>query len=129
MNVDSNSLVVKIAENLFKEAYGNSDSWQVAFARFQIMQGAIRNKYFYFDARGRTGFISPNYKQDILHKAQLLQDALIDNKRPWIVCLVKVTREGEVSVDFEYENENRWGGKPTGLKDELLQSSSGSIHA
>ncbi len=108
MNNQADELVQKIAGLIFKSAQDESKDWRRVLARFQFLEGACKDTYSWFSQDNEVNFYFPNMDMEIAEKAELLREISAIDDKQWLVSLVSVTSDGEINIDFEYENSNRW---------------------
>ena len=75
-----------------------------------------------FDLAGEFKPVSPDLKSMLLlrelHKSMKVTNA---NGREWLACVLRIGRNGEVGVDFEYNDPSRWAVTPDNLHSRIQE--------
>ncbi|WP_445363544.1 hypothetical protein ACJJIQ_02030 [Microbulbifer sp. ANSA003] len=104
MNEQADQLIQEIGNILKIEASNIDPNWVNAYARIQFMEGATKDTYSYIanDEEQRYFFPENDFElEDLFSSLRKATDA-------WKVCLVSLTSESNINIDFEYQDESRW---------------------
>jgi hypothetical protein len=108
MNNQADELVQEIAGMIFKSAQDESNDWKRVLARFQFFEGACKDTYSWISFDNEVNFYFPSMDMEIAEKAELLREVSAVDDKQWVVSLVSISSNGDINIDFEYDNSNRW---------------------
>ena len=88
--------------------------WQRMFLICRVSEASTSLEGFTFDADGTGRPTSPSPQSGAADAAEALQEAMrAENPagRAWITCLLRVSAEGSIALDVEYDDAARWAPK------------------
>lgn len=108
MNSEADKLVQEIAGMIYESAQLESTGWKHAISRFQFFDGACKDTFSWVSTDGDVNFYFPDLDIEIDEKVELLRECSAVEGRKWIVCLVIVSADRKIRIDFEHEDSERW---------------------
>ena len=98
------------------------DGWQKLVLIGEVGDGNVGMGGYSYDIQGNCKLVAP--KASNLDSLKQLHDVMkADNAsgRGWLKCMVRISRNGEVGADFEYNDANRWSHTPDNYKDRIKE--------
>ena len=86
------------------------DGWQKLIVIGEVTDASTKIFGYSYNLRGDGELISPSNgkstdKLDALHEVMKAENA---SGRGWLKCMIRISRNGEVGADFEYNDAKRW---------------------
>jgi predicted nucleic acid-binding protein len=118
MNSESNELVQEIAGMIYQSVEEFGIDWKMAVARFQFLDGACKDTYAWVSNSNSLSFYHPELDMEICEKVEKFRYFSSIDENKWCVCLVTISSDRKINIEFEYEDSERWDPK---LFDELME--------
>ena len=113
MNETIDELIADLGRSIVADSEMNSVPWD-SFALIIREAGTSGSGYRYFGEDGWEA-IAP-YDLDVRRKFRELHAAMSAEGADWLVMLVRMRRgDGQLTLDFEYEDRSRWKLNPQGI--------------
>ena len=96
--------------------------WQKLILIGEVDGGDVGMRGYSFDVGGQCLMIAPTPSN--LDKVLALQKSMKaenPNGRGWLKCMIRISRNGEVGADFEYNDPDRWSHTPDNYKRRIAE--------
>ena len=74
-----------------------------------------------YDIQGNCLLIAPGMSLDPLQRLHDVMKSENPNGRSWLKCMIRISHNGEVGADFEYNDPNRWSHTPDNYKQRIAE--------
>ena len=113
--MSADDALVDLARRLFTDARMTAQpGWRRMFLIGRAEPGHVSLEGFTFDAENAGRPTSPSSESGVADALVALQEAMqAENPtgRAWISCLVRISSEGSIALDVEYDDASRWAPK------------------
>lgn len=118
---NKSELLIELCRTALKEMSPH-DGWQKIILVGQRGEGFASMAGYSFDATGRHKAISPRGETIRLMRglAQTMAEESATG-RPWVSCLLRIRRDGDVGAEFEYADPTRWAVTPKNLEQRIAE--------
>lgn len=101
------------------------EGWQKLVLIGEVGDGDVSMGGYSYDLQGKCLMVSPaasNLKS--LKQLHAVMKADNASGRGWLKCMIRISRNGEVGADFEYNDADRWSHTPENYKDRIKEYAS-----
>lgn len=119
MNQDE--LLIALCKAVLKETEP-LPGWTKLILVGEVDDGSAGMGGYGFDMAGKWKATSPRGQSlDLLEQLHACMTASNPTGRSWVACLLRISHQGEVGVDFEYSNADRWAVTPDNLEQRIAE--------
>jgi hypothetical protein len=98
--------------------------WQKLILIGEVGDGVVGMRGYSYDLQCKCLLIAPGISLDPLQRLNQLMKADNASGRGWLKCMIRISRNGEVGADFEYNDADRWSHTPENYKDRIKEYAS-----
>jgi hypothetical protein len=126
MNKDE--LLVAVCQSVLAET-DPVDGWSKLMLIGKASGSSASLGGYSFDATGQWKAVSPRGGRTLELLAQLNAAMAADSPtgRPWLACLLRISRNGEIGADFEYNDAARWAVTPRTMNQRIQELAAMSV--
>ena len=101
----------------------SQEGWQKLVLIGEVEEGVTSIFGYSYNLGGDGVLTSPSNGASTqkLKDLHAIMKAENDTGRGWLKCMVRISRNGEVGADFEYNDANRWSHTPDNYKDRIKE--------
>ena len=115
--------LVQLCKDMLQDAYVvEQEGWQKLVLIGEVADGDVSLGGYSYDIQGKCLMVSPaasNLKS--LKQLHAVTRAENPNGRGWLKCMIRISRNGEVGADFEYNDPDRWSHTPDNYKQRIAE--------
>ncbi len=122
MTLSKEQLLTAICQSILSET-APIEGWSKLMMIGKASDSSASLGGYSFDATGQWQAVSPRGGKtlELLRQLNATMAADSPTQRPWVACLLRIGRNGEVGADFEYEDANRWAVTPRTLNQRIQE--------
>ena len=118
---NKSELLIELCRSALKET-NPQDEWKKIILIGQRGEGFASMAGYSYDATGHHKAISP--RGETIRLMKDLAQAMAEDSptgRPWVSCLLRIGRDGDVGAEFEYTDSTRWAVTPKNLEQRIAE--------
>ena len=101
----------------------SQDGWQKLIVIGQVTDASTKIFGYSYNLQGNCELISPSNgkstdKLDVLYEVMKADNP---NGRGWLKCMIRISRNGEIGADFEYNDAKRWEHTTDNYKERIAE--------
>lgn len=117
VSVDQNESLIALMSAVARDPRATSQpGWQKIILVGEADAQSVGISGFSFDADGRSHPVAPTGPAlDLMEQLRDEMAAANPTGRAWTACLLRLGSDGQIGVDFEYDDADRWAVTPANL--------------
>ena len=114
--------LIELCKALLQDSYVvEQPGWQKLVLIGEVGNGVVGMKGYSYDIQGNCLLIAPGMSLDPLQRLHDVMKSENPNGRGWLKCMIRISHNGEVGADFEYNDPNRWSHTPDNYKQRIAE--------
>ena len=114
--------LIYLCKALLQDSYVTEQvGWQKLILIGEVADGMLAMSGYSYDLQGKCVLIAPDMSLDPLKRLHDVMKAENDTGRGWLKCMIRISRQGEIGADFEYNDSNRWSHTPENYKERIKE--------
>ena len=101
----------------------SQDGWQKLVLIGEVTEASTKVYGYSYDLSGNGKLTSPSLDFDMAKLEALYEVMKADNAsgRGWLKCMIRISRNGEIGADFEYNDPKRWEHTVDNCKERIAE--------
>ena len=101
----------------------SQEGWQKLVLIGEVTDASTKVFGYSYNLQGEGKLTSPSIDFDLdkLESLYNIMKADSPHGRGWLKCMIRISHNGEVGADFEYNDPNRWSHTPDNYKQRIAE--------
>jgi len=114
--MDKDMMLIDLCDSLLRDSEITGQlGWQKLIIVIEVGDNFIKTRGYSYNSKGECLMVSPGHSKpgkprfpDKIKTLHTLMQQENPTGRGWLKCMLRMSREGELGVDFEYDDPDRW---------------------